>query len=209
MEELETTNLPEGDEPEVEVETEVQDTEPQLDDDGNPIEDQADVEDDEELDIDGHKVKLPKSVAEKLAAERLMQADYTRKTQELAEQRKAFEAERQAVSKADAEEMSARANLTLIDHQLNQFSQVNWNAWNDQDPFEAQKAFQQFQLLKDAKQQTAQFLGQKRRNVHSVSSRKLPSEWRKAPRSSPRQSRNGLRPTPPSSLTPHFLRRPQ
>lgn len=139
--------------------TPTEDASPQFDDEGNPIEDQAEpAEDEEEIDIDGFKVKVPKSKAEKLAAERLMQADYTRKTQALAERERAIEAERTAFQQASAEEMSARANLTLIDQQIAQFQKVDWNAYNDQDPFEANKAFQQFTLLKDARAQTANYL---------------------------------------------------
>lgn len=157
--ELDTTN--QGEDAEVldpGVEAEVQADEPQFDDDGNPIEDQADAEEEDELDIGGHKLKLPKSVAERLNAERLMQSDYTKKTQELAEQRKAFEAERQAVTQADEQELTARGNLTLINQQIAQYSKVDWNNWHDQDPFAAQKAFQQFQFLKDAKNETTNYL---------------------------------------------------
>jgi hypothetical protein len=159
MDELETTNPVEGaDVPETEVEAEVQ-TEPQFDDDGNPIEDQAEPEEEEEIDLDDLKLKLPKSEAEKVKAALLRQADYTRKTQELAEHRKAFEAEQASYQQASQQEQSARANLTLIDNQIAQYSKVNWNAFHDSDPFEAQKQFAQFQLLKDARTQTVTYLG--------------------------------------------------
>jgi hypothetical protein len=161
MENDEPTNPAEGDVPEAEVETDVQ-TEPQLDEYGNPIEDDPEPEEEEdELDIDGFKVKLPKSAAEKLNAERLMQADYTRKTQELAEQRKAFDAERQTVQQADAQELEARAQLVNINQQLDVYQRTNWQAWTQDDPYAAQMAFQQFQLLKDAHQQTMGFLNYK------------------------------------------------
>ena len=53
-----------------------------------------------EVDIDGYKVSLPKDKAEKLAAERLMQADYTKKTMATAEERKAATAQQQQAMQA-------------------------------------------------------------------------------------------------------------
>ena len=59
-------------------------------------EEAAPPEEEEELDIDGNPLKVPKSLAEKLRARMMMQADYTQKTQTLAEQRKVLEAHRHA-----------------------------------------------------------------------------------------------------------------
>ena len=126
-----------------------------LDEDGNPI-----PEEEEEIDLDGLKLKLPKGDAEKLKLAALRQADYTRKSQELAEARKAFDAERQSTTQADEGELTARANIALIDRQLAQYQQVNWAQFNDSDPFEAQKAFQQYQLLKDARATGVSYLQQ-------------------------------------------------
>lgn len=132
----------------------------EFDDEGNPVEA---PEDEEEIELDDDlKLKLPKSQAEKLRLAAMRQADYTRKTQELSEQRKAFEAERQATAQADEQELTARANIALIDRQLAQYQRVDWNQLNDNDPFEAQKAFQSFQLLKDAKANAITFLEQHR-----------------------------------------------
>lgn len=132
----------------------------ELDEFGEPVEA---TEDEEEIELDDDlKLKLPKSQAEKLRLAAMRQADYTRKTQELAEARKAFEAERQSTAQADEQELTARANIALIDRQLAQYQRVDWNAWNDTDPFEAQKAFQAYQLLKDAKGNATTFLEQHR-----------------------------------------------
>ena len=60
--------------------------------------DEEQATDDElEDELEGVKLKGKKDALEKLKAERLMQADYTRKTQEVAEQRKAIEAQRAQV----------------------------------------------------------------------------------------------------------------
>lgn len=129
----------------------------EYDDDGNPIEAEAEEEEEVELD-DDLKLKLPKSQAEKLRLAALRQADYTRKTQELSEQRRAFEAERQALSQADEQEMSARANIAILDRQLNQYANVDWEAAFENDPFEAQKAFARFQLLQRDRTQASTYL---------------------------------------------------
>ncbi|MDB5699716.1 MAG: hypothetical protein JWN69_2520 [Alphaproteobacteria bacterium] len=166
MDEIETTNPVDGEAlPETEVDTGGSAAEPMLDDDGNPIDalegdeegPDADEMEAEQLEIerDGKIAKIPAW----LKPELMMQADYTRKTQELADARRALEAERTTVQHASEAEISAQANLSLIDGQIARYAKVDWNAWHDGDPFEAQKAFAQFQLLKDARQQTAHHLG--------------------------------------------------
>lgn len=134
-------------------------TEPEYDDEGNPIEPEPEEEEEIELD-DDLKLKLPKSQAEKARLALLRQADYTRKTQELAEQRKAFEAERQATVQADEQVLNARANIAMIDRQIGQYESVDWSAAFDADPFEAQKAFAQYQLLKQGREQAVGYLDQ-------------------------------------------------
>lgn len=88
--------------------TEVQDSdvsetapepEAQTDDDlieGLP-EQEPEVSDEVEEDLEGVKVRGKKDAVEKLKAERLMQADYTRKTQAAADEKRAVEAERATV----------------------------------------------------------------------------------------------------------------
>lgn len=64
-----------------------------LDEDGNPIEaKEPEPDDHEEIEHDGKKYKVPKELREAF----LRQADYTTKTQTLAEQRRAAETEREA-----------------------------------------------------------------------------------------------------------------
>ena len=170
MDEIETTN-PVGGEalPETEVGNDGSTAgEPMLDDHGNPIDaleghidsegegpDADETEEQLEIERDGKIAKIPAW----LKPELMMQADYTRKTQELADARRALEAERATSQHASDAELSAQANLSLIEGQIAHFNKVDWNAWHDSDPFEAQKAFAQFQLLKDARQQTEHYLG--------------------------------------------------
>ena len=126
------------------------------------VEDQADdqldaddaVEEDEEVDLgDDLKLTVPKSAVQRLKELKdgaLRQADYTRKTQELAETRRAFEAERQQVVQSTNEELEAFATLRSLHEQLAQFKSVDWNAWYDRNPAGASKAHIQYQLIRDA-----------------------------------------------------------
>jgi predicted metal-dependent hydrolase len=140
-------------------------TEPvqQYDDNGLPIE-AAPVDDDEEDEVDGVKLRGKKEALEKLKAERLMQADYTRKTQEVAEQRRNFDAEREQFQKAaqtHQQYLREIGQLTGIDERLAQFSQVNWQALTDQDPVQALKLHTEFTQLQAHKGQLVNALTQK------------------------------------------------
>lgn len=100
-----------------------------------------------EIEVDGVKFDMPKAQAEKLKAERMMQADYTQKTQAHAERVRAFEAEQQQRVEADQRDFVERAKLHQIDDTLKQYSQVDWQAAYDQDPIAAGKAQAYIQQL--------------------------------------------------------------
>lgn len=110
----------------------------------------------EEVEIDGEKVSAPKATAEKLRAAMLRQADYTRKTQELAQMREQSTAE---IAQEKARIETARANIqsvarvTAIDERLQQYATVDWQALSQSDPVNAQQQFFQYQQLKDARGQ--------------------------------------------------------
>lgn len=160
MSEETATNPVEVEESPVEgTETETQEVEQQdeqqFDDDGNPIED-----DDEEIELDDLKLKVPKTEAQKVREALLRQADYTRKTQELAEGRKAFDQERQTFQQSSQEELAAAAQAMNIAQQLSAYqrmTEADWQQWQYDDPDGAQAGFRQFTLLKD---QHGQALGQ-------------------------------------------------
>lgn len=90
--------------------------------------------------------------------------DYYKKTTELAEQRKTFETERQQLQ----QQMQLQnalfddiAEIKAIDSQLKSYSEVNWDAWQDQDPVEAIKGWRRYQELQNSRQQKAQEIGNK------------------------------------------------
>jgi len=148
MENEDATNLAEAEDVNTEAEAEVEANEPELDEYGNPVEAEAEVEaeeDLEEIERDGKTYKIPVA----LKPELMMQADYTRKTQELAAERKAIAEQRSMVEQASEAVLNAYAAVRGIEQQLSNYQKVDWDRWADDDPFEAQKAFQKFQILKD------------------------------------------------------------
>lgn len=95
----------------------------QYDDEGNPI------DPDEEIDLDDDlRIRVPKSKAEKAREAFLRQADYTRKTQELAEQRRSFDAERNAVLGATNMELEAFATVRGLQGMIAQYQGRNFAA---------------------------------------------------------------------------------
>jgi len=131
---------------------------------------QEQPEEDDEIEVDGKKFVMPKSAAEKLKAERLMHADYTRKTQEVAETRKQTEAEREQVKQAAAQQqqfIKEIAKVHAIDDQLEQYKALDWNKLSDEDPVGAQKLHFQYQALQQQRQQAAEAVTTKQ-NEHAL-----------------------------------------
>lgn len=137
MEMNETTN-PEAEAPEAEApEVDTEETLAADEADENDASESGEGEEEfEELDVDGEALRAPKSLAEKLKARMMMQADYTQKTQTLAEQRKELEAQRQA-TELEAQTRQAlfneEAQLFTVNQRLEQFQNVNWAALAQQD----------------------------------------------------------------------------
>lgn len=122
------------------------------------------VDDDEDDEIDGVKLRGKKDALERFKSERLMQADYTRKTQEVADQRKTFEGEQarfQEIAKHHQENVREISHLVAIDDRLKQFANVNWDALTDQDATQALKLHTEFAQLQARKGQIEQSLTQK------------------------------------------------
>lgn len=108
-----------------------------------------------EIEIDGKVYEIP----EELKDGYLRQSDYTKKTQEIAEGRKAFETEREAFSRQQQEiqqrvqlqqqNLQGYAHLAALDAQIQQYQNVDWASLIDNDPVEAQKLQWQFNQLKE------------------------------------------------------------
>ena len=94
MENDDTTNPAEAEDANIEAEAEVENNEPELDEHGDPSEAEAEGDDElVEIERDGKTYKIPAA----LKPELMMQADYPRKTQELAAERKAVAEQRSLV----------------------------------------------------------------------------------------------------------------
>lgn len=116
---------------------------------------------DEEVEVD---IEEAKNLAQ-------MGYDYTKKTQEVAEQRKAVEMHAQALKAQEqafnqiVESQQAFikdiAKLESLNDQIAQFESVDWNALSDNDPVQAQKLFIQYQNLNTKRTQMGQELQQK------------------------------------------------
>lgn len=143
--EVETT--PEA--PEADIET----PEVQYDDEGNEIE-----AEDDDLDDYEHKGKVYK-VPKELKEGSLRQQDYTKKTQEVAETRKALETQQAEVAKTRAfvEANAAEvAKFGALDHQVRE-----WDQWITDNPDSATPAdYHKLQGLKEAAGRQYQVLGQ-------------------------------------------------
>jgi len=110
-----------------------------------------------DLELDGKVHTLPGA----LKGAFLRQADYTRKTQELAHHRRALVAERQAVAaqaQAVGQASHDRVQLAALDHQLQAFQGVDWQTYAAQDPKGTQAMWSQYQAMAQARDGLAQAL---------------------------------------------------
>lgn len=146
----------EGNEPETD-EVEVED----LEADGSEGEEEGEGGEPElemtEIEADGKKYRIPAELKDKF----LMQADYTRKTQETAALKKTYEAKMEEASRhyqTAQEVIEAKAYMLNVDNQLKQYENVNWQQAHNEDPMGVQQAYMHFQQLKEQRGQVAQYL---------------------------------------------------
>jgi hypothetical protein len=143
----------------------------QAETDGAP-EDEGQPEDDtEEVDWDGAKYRIPKALKPGL----LMQADYTRKTQELAEQRRTVEQHAQALTQqAELQQatLEHRVNLRTVEQQLQQFSGTDWSAYSAQYGADATAAaMASWQQYRDAKAELEGAIAKTETEARTISER--------------------------------------
>ncbi len=125
---------------------------------------QEQAEEDEEIEIGGKKVAMPKSIAAEIKSGTMRNADYTQKTQALSAERKAFEAEREQVRQQDQQFMKEIAKVHALDDQLAQFRALTpeqWDAMADEDPAGTQKLQIRLKNLEQQRNEAAQAVTQK------------------------------------------------
>ena len=130
----------EGDEEEVDASSETDDEAPN---------DQLELDLDTVIELDGQEVTL-----KELQDGNLRQSEFTRKSQILAEERRAFEAERQAI---EEERMRYAQSLSQMQQTMeaNAEQEPDWDALFEQDPLEYVRLNKQFQDRKEARQKLA------------------------------------------------------
>ena len=106
----------------------------------------------EAVEHQGKTYRIPKALKPAL----MMHADYTRKTQELADGRRALDGERQAlVQEGQARQRFLQdhqgdvARHTALSHQLAAFSDIDWGGLQAQDPQRAAELWESYNALHD------------------------------------------------------------
>ncbi len=109
--------------------------------------------DDEEYEFEGKKRRIPKAWREAM----MKNADYTQKTQSLAEERKAVESHRERIKEVEAfwdsapeEFVSLKGERAAVERQLSAYKDVNWVQLFQNDP-QAQEHRLHYESLKDRK----------------------------------------------------------
>lgn len=149
-----------------------------LEDDLELGDEEAGSEDEnEEIEVSGKKYKVHRD----LKANLMMQADYTRKTQEVADFKRTLEQAaqaHQAREQAFAQQVQFQqqhlrgyAQLANLDQQLEQYAKFDWDQAEIQDPLTAQRHLRQYQQLKDARVNLAGQLQQIEHNAREATRR--------------------------------------
>ena len=114
----------------------------------------------DEVEFEGTQYRLPKTLKDAV----LRQADYTKKTQEVAETRRALEAREQQLgqqAKAFQADIEETARLVGLNDQLKQYEKVDWDRWEREDPLAAQAGWRQYQQAQQARNGLAASLAQR------------------------------------------------
>jgi hypothetical protein len=126
-------------------------------------------EKDFEWEYQGEKYVLPAKL-KPITDGVMMQSDYTRKTQELAEHRRFVEEQAKQLQSAAQFQAAAQkefAELSTLDSKLDQFRQVDWSKLWESDPVEAGKLRIMRDEIKDARERLASDLTQKQQDFQS------------------------------------------
>lgn len=133
-----------------ETEGEGQPEEPEGEGEGDGEEEEADAGPDDviEVDVEGTIYKVPKSLEPHI----MRNADYTQKSQALAEDRRKHSdaiTNFNEMMQVQQEMMEDIVSIKALDKQLEQFKDIDWDRWSQQSPKETQRAWIEFQQLRD------------------------------------------------------------
>lgn len=156
--------LDEDEKPELEADSEEVEDETKDDEDGQSDETEAEYI---EIKHNGRPVKLSSEEAVEYASKGY---DYTTKTQELAEQRRQVEQYAQELQRREAfnqQFIQEAAQISALDMQLQRYKEVDWASYTDQDPVEATKAWQRYQILQQQRGEMAHGLTQRQAQLQA------------------------------------------
>ena len=137
------------------------------------VEEDAESSEDESFDILGAIVEVDgeEITVEELKAANLRQRDYTRKTQELAEQRKALEAQ---YSEIERERAQYAQMLPALQQRLEQKEQEpDWDTLYDTDPTMAAKAERQWRKQQEERQAQIAAVQAEQQRVYALQQQKM------------------------------------
>lgn len=122
---------------------------------------QPEPEEEEEIDIGDEKLALPKGLAAKVKAGVMMHADYTQKTQAIAEERKAVQAEREQNQRNHTEYVQEVAKVVSIDEQIKAYQGALTRELIASDPITAMQYQNDLRTLEGQRQQAVASITQK------------------------------------------------
>jgi hypothetical protein len=138
------------------------------------------VQDDtDEVEHEGKKYRIPKPLRGAL----LMQADYTRKTQELADQRRAHEDAQKAFGenqRAHSEHLNEFARVVALNDAIAQFEKADWPQIRANNPTLYDQLWFQYQQTKEQRDRAAVTLQQKIAERNSTAQRETAARLEQA-----------------------------
>lgn len=118
----------------------------------------------EEVEIDGKVYALPKGLKDQL----MMHRDYTQKTQNLAEERRAEESRREVFRQHQERvqaNLQSHARFVALSDQLAQYDQLNWAELSQEDPAQAQQLWFQKEQLRQARDQLGRHISEEEQRL--------------------------------------------
>ena len=166
MTEETTTPVEGGAMPEIEVEAveevvETEEAEIEYDEEGNPVEAEPEIEEDD-LEFEGYKGRVPKALKEAIEKGALRTADYTKKTQAVAEKAREVEARLEAVTQASESEIREQGRVFLLEEEISKYDNVDWQQEFARDAASAQAATNTLSQLKALRDSASQKLTEAR-----------------------------------------------
>ena len=128
---------------------------------------QTQLDDSEEVEYEGNKYKVPKALSGAL----MRQADYTKKTQEVAELRKAAEARQARIAdeeKAFHEDRQEHLHALNLDMQIANLEKLVWNTLKQNDWADAQDKWNTLVYLRQIRGELKQHLSAKQSQRKSI-----------------------------------------